>query len=60
MIDDLENLIKTWKERCTYLGLQAKEAFNAKDIGRQDILMNNKKQIQNSIDDLQAVLDKEN
>ncbi len=57
IVEDLENLIEIWKERRTYQGQLAREAFDVKDMALQATLMNNRKQIQNCIDDLLAILD---
>ncbi len=59
IVEDLAKLIEIWKERRTYQGLQAREAFDAKDMKLQATLMNNRKQIGNCILDLMKILDKE-
>lgn len=59
IVEDLEKLIETWKERCSYLSLQAREAFDVKDMKLQATIINNRKQIGNCVMDLQEVLNKE-
>lgn len=56
LLEDLENLIKIWKERHTYLGLQAREAFEVKDMALQATIINNRKQIKNCINDVDKIL----
>ena len=59
IVEDLENLVAIWKERRTYQGQLAREAFDAGDTALQATLINNRKQIGNCILDLMEILKKE-
>ena len=56
LVTGLEELIKSWKERRTLMGSEARTAFDNKDFKLQQHFMHMRKQWANAIEELEQVL----